>query len=459
MPERDPEENEALGAAVVEIDVDLAREIDGRLAGWVGEPLLSVTDLIDPRIAYYRALHPMPPSPARAQRMAQGRRSHERIERLLAAPGQREVRLVRAGVVGRIDILAELPTEIKSTSAITSADRVIEGRPQYIDQLAIYCGLTDRTEGRILIVAGPPEGPTQVLVIDCRFRDPAELWKRTAAAAARLNEAFRKKSPVLLPRCAWFGRGCEYEAAHLCSCSGTEAEATEAPREELVDWRENSALAREIEEKLNSTTAPTEAAPIALYRELMYPRRAFFDRTTPAPKADEPRERGPPPDGAQPNLYQRIREALEAGAPGELVREVPPGDVPEEQLLRFRGELLLLKTSGVARPPNAAEVRDRHALFLFELGLRCAASGADGGRLLVAYDRVARESGPIRVFRVRLDHRERWERILARRRDLLREALRTGRPEGLPNCPGWMYDSCPYRAVCGDGPSAPVPLR
>lgn len=459
VPERDSEENHALDAATVEIDIDLAREIDGRMNGPVGEPLLSVTDLIDPRIAFHRTRHPIPPSPARSERMAQGRKAHERIERLLAAPGQREVRLVRAGVVGRIDLLAEVPTEIKSTSALPEADRVVAARPQYIDQLGMYCGLTDRREGRILIVAGGVEGPARALVLDCRFRDPAELWRRTAAAAAQLRQAYLTGSPDPLPRCAWFGRGCEFEAARICPCAGTEAEATEAPRDELVEWRENPEAARAIEGKLNAPTIPTGGAPIALYRELLYPRRTFFERTTPAPTADPAHDWAPPRDGARPNLYQRLREALEAGAPGELVREVPPGDVPEEQVLRFRGELLLVKTSAVARPPGAVEARERHGLYLFELGLRCAAAGAEGGRLLVGYERVGPTAGPVRAFRVRFDCRERWALILARRQEMLREALRSGRPEGLPNCPVWMFENCPYRAVCGDGPPAPDPRR
>ncbi len=458
VPEREPEEEEALRAASVEIDSVLAREIDDRMHAPAGEWLVSVTDLIDPRIAFYRTRAPIPPAPARAQRMATGRRIHERIERILAAPGQREVRLVREGVVGRIDLLAELPTEIKSTSVLPEPDRLVGSRPQYIDQLGMYCGLTGRTEGRILVVAGADGGPWRVLILDCRFRDAAELWRRTAGAAARLREAFRTQLPEPLFRCGWFGRGCEYEAARLCACTGAEPEDPAPLRQELAAWRENPQAARDLEGRLNTPAAEPGEPPIALYRELLYPRRTFFERSRPAPEtAAAPEGGAAAPTGTPPNLYQRLREALEAGAAGELVREVPPGDVPEEQVLRFRGEILLLKTSGVGRPPGAAELRDRHALYLFELGLRCAASGTASGRLLVGYDRLPRDSGPLRVFRVRFDSTERWIGILRRREERLRESLRSGRPDGLANCPVWMFADCPYRAECGDGPPAPTP--
>ncbi|MGI0151061.1 MAG: hypothetical protein ACREC5_03885, partial [Thermoplasmata archaeon] len=440
MPERDPEETAALRAARIEIDVGLAREIDGRLGAAPAERLLSVTDLTEPRIAYHRAIHPVAPSPARAERMSRGQRAHERIERLLAAPGQREVRIVRAGIVGKLDLLSDRPIEIKSTAHVPPADRVVSGRPQYVDQLAMYCALSGREEGRILLVAAPEQEPYRVVAIDCRFGEAAELWRRTEAIAARLRSALRARDPTALPRCGWWGRGCEYELAGICGCTGAEPPGAESPGSALKDWTEDASTARDLELRLNATGEPPGPVPVALYRELLYPRRAFFDRTEPVPAGGGAPEAHPSPGEPGPNLFQRLREALEAGAPGELVREVPPGDVPEEQVLRFRGRLLLLKTSRILRPPSAAELPDRHALFLLELGLRCAASRAEEGWLLVGYDRIAPEAGPVRTYRVFFGETGRWAGILARRRDGLRAALGSGRPEGLATCPEWMFE-------------------
>lgn len=435
---------------------ELGEEIDRRILLRPPVRPVSVTDLVDPRPAYHRVVHPIPIPPERRGRVEEGREQHERTERLLAEPLHREIRVAREGIVGRLDIFDERPTEIKSTGALPPIERLAELRPQYIDQLALYCALVERPEGRLILVRASPEGSPSVLVADGRFRDLPGLWEATKRAAEALRTALSGRDPSRLPRCGWFDRGCEYQAAAVCACTGSEPEEAEPPRAHLESIRSDIPAAEEVQRRLGRAREAPPELVLRSYRDLLYPRRAYFERyPPPEPDSVPPPASNPPsaPEEEGPSLYQMIREALEAGPVGELIREVPEGDAPAEPVLRFRGAPLLLKTTRSPFATPAGALAQRQPGYIAELGLRCAALGASTGWLVIGYERLSRAEGSIRTYQVRFADRVAWNQMMGARRAALRLALERRDPSGLPPCPEWMFEGCPYRAVCGDGPA------
>ncbi len=52
-----------------------------------------------------------------------------------------EVRLRREGISCRIDLLSDVPVEIKTGTGSLPADLKVD-RPEHVEQLAMYCALT-----------------------------------------------------------------------------------------------------------------------------------------------------------------------------------------------------------------------------------------------------------------------------------------------------------------------------
>ena len=166
----------------------------------------------------------MPASPERAARMRAGQEMHVRAGHVLAPASAREVRRRREGVVARIDLLDERVTELKTTSLRSGAEGAAV-RPSYLQQLAIYCGLLERSEARLILIDPTSEGGPRAEAYDAEF--PAADVARAEALrrAAALRAALESGTPDALPRCIWRDRGCEFQAAGVCACQGTEPEA------------------------------------------------------------------------------------------------------------------------------------------------------------------------------------------------------------------------------------------
>jgi hypothetical protein len=438
-------------------DPALATAIERHLGEAPGPLRVSVTDLIDPRPAFFRLTRAVPVSPEQAERWAEGRERHDRYERALALPTQREVQLLREGVHGRVDVWDGGPTELKTTAALSAPERTLVDRPQYLEQLAVYCALADRPEGRLVVVAEPTGEAPQVQAFACTFGPAGPLWERTRERAERFREALARQDPAGLPRCGWFGRGCEVQRAGLCGCTGAEPAELHPGREFLRSARFDPELSRQLADRL--AAPPVTPQPFGSYRELCFPLRAYFETVGPQPAAVPPE----PAPAASPlpgrTFYQEIRDVLEGLGPGEVTRVLPEGDVPTETIQCFRGAPVIVKTTRSPYPPRSAALpRDRPHQML-EVGLRAAALGTTEGILIVGYERLALEDGPVRAHRRMFEPAAYWAELLARRRDGLRRAIAQADPTGLPVCPSWMCTGCPYRATCGDGAAATAGLR
>lgn len=416
---------------------------------------VGVTDLLDPRSAYWRTIAPIEPTPERRKILEAGREAHVRVGHALAPARLREVRLRREGIVGQIDLLEDGPVEIKTTTLPADAEAVRSGRPSYVDQLGMYCALLDRPRGRLLLIGPGDEGPGPVQVYDGRFGALDPVWEEMRHRAVALRTALERRDPSTLPRCPWRGRGCEYETARVCDCSGEEVPLSSAIREQLVDLTPNPTAAADVLRRLSDPGR--DGPPVARrFRDLVYPRRAYFERIEPVPSAPG----GTPGFGhpASPeDLYRILSDLLESGPPGEMTREPTPSGEPLETVACFRGDPLLLKVTRAwnAAPPDRL-VRDQPQYFV-DLALRCAALDRSHGWLVLGYERAPAWPEKIRVLEVSWEPISAASRLLETRREALRSAVAARDPLGLPTCPRWMVEGCAYAARCGCGgpPSAP----
>ncbi|HXW66350.1 MAG TPA: hypothetical protein VEL82_00465 [Thermoplasmata archaeon] len=404
---------------------------------------VSVTELIAPRIAYWRAISPVLTSPERAERLERGKAWHRRIGLALATEGELEARVRRSGVVGRIDLLAQLPVEIKTSGAAVAREQLPTERPEQIEQLAVYAALAGRPRGRLLLVDGDPGADVHFALVDVEFPDLGTTWREVAQRVSAIRTAWRVRSPSGLPRCRWFDRGCEFRDADVCDCRGTEPEASGAlqggarvlaePPEDSAAWGKRV------------RAAPPASGPlVARFRDLLYPRRAYFERTV----AAEPMVPFRPDPSRPPDLYERLRSALESGPPGEVSLVPSRTDEPAELGLGFRGDPFLLRSLRGGDPPQIRSLLDQQPQYVLELGWRAVATGRAHGRLVLGWERAASPSEQLRVADVRFSVPTLFARTWRQRLRSLGNALASRSPQGLLPCPDWMFRTCPYAPGC-----------
>jgi hypothetical protein len=436
----------------VEEDLTVGRELEGRWRTGPAQWPVPVTDLLDPRSAFFRRFAPVPLPPERRRRRARGSSLHARWVRHLGPPERVEAWVQREGIVGVIDLLEpDGPTELKTTRWVPPMDRWASERGAYLDQLGLYAGLTGLPQGRLVVVSETETGERGApLVARCSFQDPAEILREGALRAERFRRAMRSRSPTELPRCAWFGRRCPYQDAHACDCTGGEPADDAWVRGGLRSVEEDT----EAEGRWVAAMHTADQDPHPVLRsfgELVYPRRAYFDRIDPAGPAE-----GSPIDPESQAAYRDLAAAVDGGPPGERSqRSLPTGDPPGSVPL-FRGLPFLTKTTKAAQIPEPYPSGLFPSHYRDELAFRSAALGVTEGWVFLDAMRARPPGRRIRALRVHFDDPSAWVQELARRRAALSEALTRHDPTSLPACPSWRAESCPYRTECGcAGPTTP----
>jgi hypothetical protein len=71
--------------------------------------------------------------------------------------------------------------------------------------------------------------------------------------------------------------------------------------------------------------------------------------------------------------------------------------------------------------------------------------------VVIGFEHAETDRDRIEVLEIRFDSLTAFSRLYRERSRALAASLRDRRPEGLPACPGWMYEGCAYRAECGCG--------
>jgi hypothetical protein len=444
-----PTEVDWRSAVTVREDVPLAQLLRDRIAPESALRPVSVTDLIGPRRAFWRAIMPVKMDLVRQQRIDVGRAFHRRLGVALSTEGALEVRVRRDGVVGRIDLLGDVPVEVKTSSSTVASDQLTDARPDQVEQLAMYCAMADRPAGRLVTFVTGNAADHRVQAVDMAFDDPEAIRREMRTRRDALRTACINQSAGGLPPCRWFGRGCEFQEAGVCDCRAEDSVMTSPILREVSGVHERSDVAERIESRLRETPEPNGPPNLERFRDLLYPRRAYFERTSPEPTTELPR-RNPV---SSPDLYGRLTEAVESGPLGEVTRLPPRSDEPEEEVGGFRGAPYLVRTSRGRDRAGASTILENQPQYALELGLRCVATGTAKAYLFLGRERPGSGQNPVQVFEFQFAPASPFARLWRERARQVATALRERTPQSLLACPGWMYSGCPYRSDCACGGS------
>ncbi|HKS59319.1 MAG TPA: hypothetical protein VJS68_00905 [Thermoplasmata archaeon] len=404
------------------------------------------TDLVEPRRSFWRSRQPVPSSPERKERMRAGRAEHDRVGSRIAEARFLEVRFERDGVVGQIDILDEIPIELKTTQRLPAAQGITESRPGYFEQLGIYCGLVGVSDCRLVVLSPGEAPPGSLTVLDCRYAPPDQLWSRVLESAEEFRQALATGSPATLPRCPWFNFGCEFRAAGVCDCTGVEPERFPI-RDLITSVKENPPEAERIRTLLPVGPSPAPGPPGFRFRELVYPRRAYFERTRGGEEGSDLFE--PVPSG--PDSYRDWLNRLQRGPPKEWSRAFPNDPAIRDRVACFRDSPVLFRVSRNPKAPEIPAIPSAQPQYIVELAFRCAALGKTEGTLLVVYPQASHPEDQLRAGRLLIQDLAGVQAELNLRMESLRGALAGGDPQSLAPCLPWMVTGCPYRAECGCG--------
>jgi hypothetical protein len=441
-----PIDSSLLDGVRIRRDDPLERELRERSRALAGRGSVWVTDLLDPRAAYYRSVRPQPIPPARRQAMELGRRLHAEFGRRVAGPAFREVRVHRDGVVGQIDLDENDPAEVKTATDFPPAAELSKARPANLEQLAMYCALVDRSSGHLILLRTDGTGGLEPWAYRVRLRALEAIRAEMVRRADVLLSALEHRDPAGLPRCPWRDRGCEFQGHGVCACRGDEPPLEEvvlAAISELVDDPDET---ERLKSRVAAGPLPSERPPsVNRFSDLVYPRRACFQAT----RATDPGTSSAELPMGRDDLYAHLSLLLDSGPVGESGRA--PATVPwvEESISCFRDVPTLIKVSR-ARVVSGPEtmVRDQPQYFT-DLGFRAAAVGQSSGTLIQGVANASSPEERIRAYRVELDA-PRFAKEGAERAGRIAACIQGAEEAStLPPCPSWMFDRCPYREFCG----------
>ncbi len=438
-------EPEWRSSVVVRTDATLTAELTARWETASGQRAVGVTDLLALRPAYWKGIAgPVSIDPVHRARLEAGRRLHRELGPLLVPGALLEVRLRRFGIAGRIDALSDRPIELKTSAVAFGGDQLLVERPEHVEQLGMYCALTGIAGGRLVSVRAEGGSGPELRTTDVRFRGTGSIEREMRRRADQLREAWRRADPSELPRCRWFDRGCEIRRAGLCDCTGREGPDAAWIEREVAEVTPRPEEDRRLAPALATAVRTGPSARIPRFRDLVYPRRAYFELRAPL----EGEEAEEPPRAPADGTYARLVETIESGTVGDVARIPSRSNEPEEEVPGFRGTPYLARTSRAPSVPGVEEMVTRYPQYALELGFRCAATGTTRARAIVTYERAVDRPGPITVFEFEFAPVTVFSRLWRLRAAGLERALVTGNPRALPPCPAWMFDQCPYRDEC-----------
>ncbi len=183
---------------------------------------IHVSDLLFLRQAYFNKTVPLPITDEEVGYFTAGKAHHGLIEALQGAEEYREVDVEFEGIKGTIDFIENIPTEIKTTRAMTIAKEE-EISEHYITQLGFYCAMTNSQEGKLIIFylnvrEKTPEGKKLVpkfKVYNIRYPDLETIKEDMRKKYNLLKNALETENFEELPKCPeWICKRCKYR--ELC---------------------------------------------------------------------------------------------------------------------------------------------------------------------------------------------------------------------------------------------------
>jgi hypothetical protein len=405
---------------------------------------VSVTDLLNVKQAYFRRKHPeIVPTLEKQQLMWAGTGFHKTFGSVVSSEEYLEQFVEAEGIVGKIDIYEKIPVEVKTTSAPVDTRDLLRSRPAYIEQLGMYCAMVNAHEGEIIIYQRPGEESSPgspLAVYHVTFPDLKAIREHMCRRRDLLVQALISNDPSSLPVCPWLDRQCDYSG--VCDCATSSAPAS----------REIADLAGEI--YVDSTTcdqllgkmAGTQPSPVFGINDIVFPRKAYFERLQLEEEVREDREeylRSIDERG----FLDALRDSLRFGAPGES-QKIPVKHAPLADLVQTWHRM-----PTILRDPKFSSLVERERLprafphYFLRLAFDCALTENSKGRLLLYYVRVPSEDAKLMVYDVTFRKLDAVKAEALRRLELLGKATS---PQQLPRCPSWMCSYCDRRPECGE---------
>jgi hypothetical protein len=411
---------------------------------------ISVTDLLNLKQAYFRRKYPeITPPLEKQQLMWAGTGFHKTFGSAVSSEEYLEQFVEAEGIVGKIDIYEKIPVEVKTTSSPLDTKDLLEGRPNYIEQLGMYCAMVNAHEGEIIIYQRPVEelpSPPPLVVYHVSFPDLKAIREEMRRRRDLLVQALIGNDPSSLPVCPWFNRQCDY--SQVCDCATTSVPASH----EIADLAGEIYVDSTTCQQLLNRMAGSQSSQLFGINDIVFPRKAYLERlklqeTTPSEEVREEKEehlRSMDKLG----FLDVLRDSLRYGEPGEAQR-IPVKQAPLADLVQ-----IWQKLPTILRGPKLSSLVERERLpqmfphYFLRLGFDCALTENTKGRLLLYYVRVPREDAKLMVYDVNFKNLNALKAEALRRLKLLEKATS---PLELPKCPSWMCSYCNYRLECGEG--------
>jgi hypothetical protein len=422
--------------------IEANRTVKDELAAALRRPAarrrISVTDLLNPRQAFFRWTRPdILPSPDRQQNMLAGTGFHGRFGAAVSTEEFVEQYVEYDGIVGKIDIYQDTPVELKTTLAMPEGAEA--ARPGYIDQLAMYCAMVGAPRGHLVVYArgGPPQ-TARLRAFSVEFCDLDGIRAEMRRRRDLLARALATGSPAGLPRCEWFTRGCDYQ--DICGCEA-------APPLQRVAPAGSAAVQPDpaLEAALTARVPPASPPGGIRLTDLVFPRRAAYARLTPQEEEAEGEPDARLEEMARRGFRDALFDALRFGLPGAFRRVPVRLRSLVDRVDTYRGTPTLLRVSG--RGEMVERRRIAHALghHVDRLAFACALLQAETGRLVVYYERLGDK------FMVYDIHFRDLPQIHAEADQRLALLESGAPPDQLPPCPAWMARTCRFAPRCGCG--------
>ena len=438
--------NEAFSAKYIR-NIDANRTIKDELTTAIrsqsARRRISVTDLVNPRQAFFRWTKPeIQPSPERAQTMLAGTGFHALFGMAISTEEFVEQFVEFEGIVGKIDIYEDVPVELKTTSSIPQgADAA---RPSYVDQLSMYCAMSGALRGRLIVYGRERFGrPPHLRAFRLEFTslDPikAEMFRRRDL----LRRALETQVPSGLPRCEWFDRGCDYR--DICGCEAAEP-LTRVVQPGMFTLEPDPEL-ESVFSKQPNAAAPDKPTAFRL-NDLVFPRKAAYERLqVPEDEEDEVDDavEGRLRDLERRGLRGSLYKALHFGIPGAFRNEPVRLRSLLDRVGTYKGTPTLLRVSRLREMVERDRLPYAMSHYFDRLAFECALAGHDYGRVVLFYEYLGDK---FMVYDVGFKEMNEVFKEADGRLGLLESGAS---PDKLPPCPSWMYKNCEFAPHCGCG--------
>jgi len=416
--------------------------------------LVRVTDLLNPKRAYFNERYPelvrgIPFE--RRELMWAGLDFHEEFGYAVSQREYCEQFVGVEGIMGRIDIFKDHPVEVKRTKDIDAETDVVCSRPDNVEQLGMYCSMTNVSWGRLVFFIYKGEEPGTVFAFKVEFDDLKAIRQIMRERKKLLLDAWNSSDTSQLPSCPWFKKGCEAEKRCDCANSRPFGHEIAAHVSACVYEPEES---RRLTRQLNAYILAPKSR--ITYWNLLFPRKFWFRRSEQSRETDEDE---PKTVASERLAWQNVKRGVET-----QIKHSPNVDFKREYV-EFEEEKIpvesLRNVPTVITFPRGTEPippeSDRIARFfrddVMRLGMQCALVGKKTGKL-IAYHQNAKDSGSkLMVYMVHFKDVELYRQFMKERLGALRDSIEHNDLKKLPKCPevkcrykDWQ---CPHFDECG----------